>query len=304
MTYDLIIIGGGPAGITAAIYASRNNLKTLLLSDNLGGLLFNKAVCIENYTGFPSISGIELALKFEEHLKAQENVEVIEDKAQEVKKENNLFLVKTISKVFKSKTLIVASGGEPRKLNIKGENEFLGKGVGYCPVCDASFYKGEDLAIIGGGNAGLEAAIFLSCIAKNILLLERGKALLGDIKNQEKIKKLNNIKVYTNAEALEIKGNNFVSSILWKHNKEILKTNLKAVFIQIGYIPKTELLKDLVDLNEKKEIIVNADMETKTKGLYAGGDIINSKVKQIICAAASGAVASLSAFNYLRKNEN
>jgi thioredoxin reductase len=214
------------------------------------------------------------------------------------------FLGKNREMTAKNVSISVALGGEPRKLNIKGENEFLGKGVGYCPVCDASFYKGEDLAIIGGGNAGLEAAIFLSCIAKNILLLERGKALLGDIKNQEKIKKLNNIKVYTNAEVLEIKGNNFVSSILWKHNKEILKTNLKAVFIQIGYIPKTELLKDLVDLNEKKEIIVNADMETKTKGLYAGGDIVNSKVKQIICAAASGAVASLSAFNYLRKNEN
>lgn len=303
MIFDLIIIGGGPAGITAAIYASRNNLNTLLFSENLGGMLFNKAVNVENYTGFPSISGFELASRFREHLEAQENVKLIEEKIIEIKKEGNLFKLKTVKEEFTSKTVIVASGSKPRELNIKGEQEFLGKGVGYCPVCDGPLFRNKDIAIIGGGNAAFESALFLSNIAKNILILERGDRFLADQKNQQKINELKNIKAFTSAQVLEIKGDNFVNSIKWMHNKNILETELQGIFIQAGYIPKTDYLKDLVDLNEKKEIIVNSDMGTKTKGLFAAGDITNSRVKQIICAASSGAIAALSAYNYLLNYE-
>lgn len=303
MISDLVVVGGGPAGITAAIYASRNNLNTLLFSQNIGGMLFNKAVDVQNYTGFSSITGFELAEKFREHLEAQDKVLIKEEEIECIIKENNLFKIKTSQGEYFSRAVIVASGSKPRELNIKGEKEFLGKGVGYCPICDGPFLRNKDIAIIGGGNAAFESAIFLSNIAKNIFILERGDRALADQKNQQKVNDFQNIKVFTNAQVLEIKGGNFVNSIEWMHHENIIQTELQGVFIQAGYIPKTDYLKDLVELNEKKEIIVNSDMETKTKGLFAAGDITNSKVKQIICAASSGAIAALSAYNYLLNYE-
>ncbi|MFA7141863.1 MAG: FAD-dependent oxidoreductase [Candidatus Paceibacterota bacterium] len=304
MIYDVIIVGAGPAGITSAIYTARNNLNTLVLGGNIGGLLFNKAVNIENYPGFPSISGIELAFKFKEHLETLENTLIKEEVVLNILQQNNLFKVKTEKNEFQGKTVIVTAGTKLRALNVKGEKEFLGKGVGYCPVCDGPFFKGKDVAIIGGGNAAFEAGIFLSSIAKSIFILERGNSFLADKKNQEKVKEFENIRTYTNAELLEIKGNDFVSSIKWKHRSHTLETRLQAVFIQIGCVPETSFVQNLVDLNQKGEIIVNEDMQTKTKGLFAGGDVTNSKVKQIICAASSGAIAGLSAYNYLLNYEN
>lgn len=303
MISDLIIIGGGPAGITAAIYASRNNINTILFSKNIGGMLFNKAVDVQNYTGFPSITGFELAEKFKEHLEAQDKVCVKEEEIVSIAKENNVFKVNTLQKEYFSRAVIIAAGSKPRELNIKGEKEFLGKGVSYCPVCDGPFLKNKDIAIIGGGNAAFESAIFLSNMVSRILILERGTRVLADQKNQEKVKSLGNVHVFTNAQVLEIKGNDFVNSMKWMHNEKLIETELKGVFIQAGYTPKTDYLKELVDLNDKREIIVDIDMETKTKGLFAAGDITNSKVKQIICAASSGAIAALSAYNYLLNYE-
>ncbi|HOI60141.1 MAG TPA: FAD-dependent oxidoreductase [Candidatus Pacearchaeota archaeon] len=303
MISDLVIIGGGPAGITAAIYASRNNIKTMLFSQNIGGMLFNKAVDVQNYTGFPSITGFELAEKFKEHLEAQDKVCVKEEEVINIKKENNIFKLNTLQGEYFSRAVIIASGSKPRELNIKGEKEFLGKGVSYCPICDGPFLKNKDIAIIGGGNAAFESAIFLSNIANKIFILERGDRALADQKNQEKVNSFKNIQVFTNAQILEIKGNDFVNAIKWMHNNELIETEFKGVFIQAGYIPETDYLKKLVDLNDKKEIIVNSDMETRTKGLFAAGDITNTKVKQIICAASSGAIAALSAYNYLLNYE-
>ena len=303
MISDLIIIGGGPAGITAAIYASRNNINTILFSKNIGGMLFNKAVDVQNYTGFPSITGFELAEKFKEHLETQDKVCIKEDESLSIVQENNVFKVNTLQKKYFSRAVIIAAGSKPRELNIKGEKEFLGKGVSYCPVCDGPFLKNKDIAIIGGGNAAFESAIFLSNMVSKILILERGTRVLADQKNQEKVKSFGNVQVFTNAQVLEIKGNDFVNFIEWMHNEKLIETELKGVFIQAGYTPKTDYLKELVDLNDKREIIVDIDMKTKTKGLFAAGDITNSKVKQIICAASSGAIAALSAYNYLLNYE-
>ena len=303
MISDLIIIGGGPAGVTAAIYASRNNLNTLIFSENVGGMLFNKAVNVENYPGFPSLSGFELAENLRKHLETQEKVQIIEEQIKEIKKEKNLFYLRTENKEYISRAVIIASGSKPRELNIKGEKEFLGKGVGYCPVCDGPFFKNKDIAIVGGGNAAFESAIFLSNIAKKIYIFERGEHFLADGKNQQRIMAMPNIKTYTKTIVSEIKGDNFVKAILIKQEDKLIEVELSAVFIQAGYTPKTEYLKDLVDLNERKEIIVNEDMATKTKGLFAAGDITSSKVKQIIVAAASGAIAGLSVYNYLLNYE-
>lgn len=304
MIFDLIIVGGGPAGITAAIYASRNNLNTLLFSENLGGMLSSKAVSIENYTGFPSVTGFELGEKFKEHLEAQDKVSVKSEQIVSIEKSNNIFNLKTEEVEYESKTVIIASGSKPRELNILGEKEFLGRGVGYCPVCDGPFFKGKDVAIVGGGNASFESAIYLSNIVNNIYILERGDKFLADAKNQEKVKNLKNVKAFTNAQILEIKGDKFVKTIKWDNNGEVLETELEGVFIQAGYIPKTDYLKDLVELNEKREIIVDSDMKTNTSGLFAAGDITNSKVKQIICAASGGAIAALSVYNYLNYEQN
>jgi len=299
MIYDLIIIGGGPAGITAGIYASRNNLKTLLISRTIGGQLASKAVDIENYTGFSSISGMELALAFEDHLRKQDNIEINSQDVVEVQKKDNFFFIKTEENEFQSKTVIMASGAIPRKLNIKGEEEFIGKGVSYCTTCDGPFFIKKDVAIIGGGNAGFEAAIFLSQIANKIYILERGDRIIADKSNQEKVSKISNIEIVTEAIAKEIRGDKFVNLLELEKNGKMQELEVQGVFVQIGYIPKTDLIKNLVNLNEKGEIIVNENMETKTKGLYAAGDITNSKVKQIICACSDGAKATLSSFNFL-----
>lgn len=303
MILDLAIIGSGPAGIAAAIYASRNNLNTFIFGENVGGMLSNKAVNVENYLGFPSVSGIDLALNFREHLEAQDKITILEKEVLEVKKEGDIFKLKTSSGEFVSRTVIVASGSSPRELNVKGEKEFLGKGVGYCPVCDGPFFRNKDVMIVGGGNGSFEAAIFLSNIAKSITIIERGEQFLADRKNQEKVKQFKNIEVFTNSQVLEIKGNKFVESVLYESGVEVLEKSFQGVFIQIGYVPKTEFVQSLVELNLRKEIIVNESMETKTEGLFAAGDITNSKVKQIICAASSGAIAALSAYNYLLNHE-
>jgi len=303
MILDLAIIGGGPAGITAAIYASRNNLNTFIFGENMGGMLFNKAVNVENYLGFPSISGFNLALKFREQLESQDKVSIVEEEIIEVLKEGDLFRLKTSKQEFVSRAVIVASGSKPRELEVKGEKEFLGRGVGYCPVCDGPFFKNKDIMIVGGGNASFESAIYLSSIVKSITILERGEMFIADVKNQERIKQIKNIEAFTGSRVLEIKGSKFVDSIIYKKEDEVIESKLQGLFVQIGYVPKTEYVKDLVELNARKEIIVNENMETKTEGLFAAGDITSIKVKQIICAASSGAVAALSAYNYLLNHE-
>ncbi|MDD3032485.1 MAG: FAD-dependent oxidoreductase [Candidatus Pacebacteria bacterium] len=300
---DLAIIGGGPAGITAAIYASRNNLNTFIFGESIGGMLFNKAVNVENYLGFPSIAGFELASRFREQLEAQEKVTIVEEDIVEIKKEGDFFKLKTNSKEIVSRAVIIASGSRPRELQVKGEKEFLGKGVGYCPVCDGPFFKNKDIMIVGGGNASFESAIYLSSIVKSIVILERGERFIADVKNQERIKGFKNIKAFTNSKVLEVKGEKFLDTIIYEKGDDVLEEKFQGMFVQIGYVPKTEYVKDLVDLNNQREIIVNENMETKTEGLFAAGDIINSKVKQIICAASSGAVAALSAYNYLLDHE-
>jgi thioredoxin-disulfide reductase len=299
MIYDLIIIGGGPAGVTAGIYASRNNLKTLLISKTIGGLLGSKAVDIENYPGFSSISGIELGMAFEDHLRKQDNIEIVNQNVVNIQKQDNIFLVEAEDKEYQSKTVIIATGSEPRKLNIEGEKEFLGKGVSYCTTCDGPFFAKKDVAVIGGGNAGFEAAIFLSQIANKVYIMERGETSIADQINQEKVKSLSNVEIINNAITKEIKGDNTVNSLIFNQKGEEQSVNAQGVFVQIGYNPKTDFIKDLVELNERGEIMVNVNQETKTKGLYAVGDITNSNVKQVICACSDGAKAALKAYDFL-----
>ena len=218
MKYDLIIIGGGPAGMTAGIYAGRLGLKTLLITKSFGGQIAKKAVSIENYPGFESILGIELVQKMEKHLRIQK-IDIEMNEIRKIEKTEHGFLVFAKKKEFQAKAVILASGADPRPLEVPGEKEFIGKGVSYCSVCDGPMFKDKIVAIIGGGNAGFETAIFLAKIAKKIYILEHGSNPKAFAANQETVKKTGKAKIITNTDLKEIKGDKFVNSIVYQDRK-------------------------------------------------------------------------------------
>lgn len=304
MTHDLIIIGGGPAGITAGIYAARQKLNTLLIAKIFGGQMTRKAVDIENYPGFEKISGIELIQKFEKHLRKQE-IATERDTVKNVKKNSNSFSVLTVTKKeFKAKTVIIASGADPRKLEVLGEKEFIGRGISYCVTCDGPLFSDKVVAVIGGGNTGFEAAISLNKIAKKIYIFEYNLKVGANNDNQEVAKKTGKIEVITNAVIKEIKGKDFVDSIIYqnKNKKKNTSLTLEGVFVEIGSQPATSFVKDLVEFNEKDEIKTDPEnRQTKTPGLFAAGDVDNCNFKQIVIAAGEGAQAALSAYKYLQR---
>jgi len=302
--YDLIIIGGGPAGITAGIYAGRQKLKTLLICKELGGQVAKKAIDIENYPGFEKISGIELIQKFKNHLQ-RFDIEIQQDEVTKIQKEESIFSVHTkTGKIFKSLAVIIASGADPRPLEVAGEKEFLGKGVSYCAVCDGYFFKDKTVAVVGGGNAGFETAIFLSKIAKKIYILEYGETVKADPTNQEIVKKSGKAEIITNAQVKKIVGDDVVKSIIYLDRKTQKEKELQVdgVFIQIGNQPATSFAKGLVDFNERDEIVVEFETcQTKTEGLFAAGDCNAGPFKQIITACGEGAKSALAAFQYIQK---
>jgi len=302
MVYDLIIVGGGPAGITAGIYGARYKLKILMITKDFGGQIAKKAVPIENYPGFKEISGQDLIQKFKDHLDKFE-IDIEMDSVVKIGK-NEIFSVLTKNgKKFESKSVIVASGSDPRPLKVPGEKEFLGKGGSYCPTCDAPLFKGRTVAIIGGGNAGFEAAIALSRWAKKIYILEYGEKVVADIENQELAQKTGKVEIINNAALKEIKGQKLVESIIYQDRKTGQDKELKVegVFVEIGSQPASSFAKDLVEFNERGEIKVDFEtFQTKTLGLFAAGDVNVGKYKQIVTAAGEGAKAALAAAEYLR----
>lgn len=301
--FDLIIIGGGPAGITAGIYGARENLDILLITKNFGGQIKRKAIDIENYPGFEKISGANLIKKFENHLKKFE-IPVILDEVIKITRKKEFFSVLTKQKKeFQSVSVIIASGTRHRRLKIIGEEKFIGKGVSYCAVCDGILYRDKVVAVVGGGNASFETALFLSKIAKKVYILGRDGKIVADKINQKMAKKAKNIKIITNAVLREIKGENFVEAIKYEDIKtkkiKILKND--GVFIEIGNVPNSDFFKDLVDCNEKKEIKINSETgETSIKGLFSAGDVSDIEFKQIIIASSAGAKATLNASKYIQ----
>ena len=304
MDYELIIIGGGPAGMTAGIYAGRLGLKTLLITKSFGGQIAKKAVSIENYPGFESIPGIELVQKMEKHLKTQK-IDIELDQVLNIEKKNNDFLVFTkTKKEFQTKAVVLASGADPRPLEVSGEKEFIGKGVSYCSVCDGPMFRDKVVAIIGGGNAGFETAIFLAKVAKKIYILEYGSKSRAFATNQEVVKKTGKAEIITNADLKEIKGDKFVESIVYqdRETKKEKTLKVKGVFVEVGYEPATSYVKGLVDFNKRDEIKVEFETcKTKTPGLFAAGDLNVGAIKQIVTAAGEGAKAALAAHNYIQK---
>lgn len=303
MIYDLIIIGGGPAGITAGIYAARQRLNTLLITKAFGGQIARKAIGIENYPGFEEISGLDLIKKLEKHLRKQ-RIDIERDSVIKVKKARKKFIIFTKSKHrFEAKTVIVASGADPRLLEVPGEKKFIGRGVSYCTSCDGPLFENKTVAVIGGGDAGFEAAIFLTNYAKKIYIIEAGPEVKASEINQEKVKETGKVEIITNALLKKIQGKEFVNSIIYQDRKSKKLNNLKVegVFVEIGSQPATSFVKGLVKFNEKDEIKVDFETyQTSTPGLFAAGDVNNGKVKQIITACGEGAKAVFSAYNFLK----
>src|SRR3989338_3334584 len=305
MIYDLIIVGGGPAGAAAAVYSGRKKLKTLFISESFGGqsLVSDN---IENWIGVKKMTGFEFAEMLEEHIKSQEDVEIkVPQKVIEAKKINDGFEVRTDKgNVYQSKTLFVASGGRRRRLNVDGEDKFEGKGVSYCSTCDAPIFKDKIIAVIGGGNAGLEAVIDLIPYAAKIYLISRGSELSGDPLTLEEFGKSDKVVIINNAQTREIIGDKFVSGLKYldKQDNQIKELSLEGIFVEIGSVPNSEFIKGLVGMNESGEIIVDHKTgATSAAGIFAAGDVTDEIYKQNNISAGDGVVAALSAYNYLLK---
>ena len=302
MSYDLIIVGAGPAGITAGIYASRKKLKTLLIAkDFVGqtGLAFN----VENYPGIEDIRGIELMQRFKRHLEKQE-IEIKEGEAVEEIRQG--FKVKTNKGNYLAKTVIVATGSKPRQLAVPGEKKFLGKGVAYCVTCDGPAFRGKTVIVIGGGNSGFGAGLELSRYCKKVYILHINDKLDADEALQERVRQNKKIEVVLNAKTSRIEGEKMVNKLVCKDVQSGEEKEIAAdgVFIEIGYVPVADFFNDLVEFNERGEIIIDfSDNTTKTPGLFSAGDVSSEPNKQIIVAAASGCKAALSVYNYLQKNK-
>jgi len=311
MIYDLIIIGGGPAGITAGIYAGRQRMKTLLITKEFGGQMAKKSTEVCNYPGFERISGMELIEKFVEHLKKQESVEIKLEQVKQIEKEGDpangagIFTITTAqSEKIQGRAVIVATGADPRPLEAVGEKEYIGKGVSYCVTCDGPIFRNKTIAIIGGGNAGLEAALFMTNYATKIYVLEFGAEIKADEENKNDVAKSDKIEIITNAGVKEIKGETMVNSLVYQDNisKEMKTLEVEGIFIEIGSQPATALAKGLVDFTKRDEIQVESEtFSTKTPGLFSAGDNNSGPYKQIVTAAGEGCKTALAAYDYLRK---
>jgi len=302
-TYDILIVGGGPAGASAAIYSARKGIRTGIVSERFGGQVMD-TLGIENFISVKATEGPKLVTALEEHVKEYE-VDIMNlQRAKSIQKndENALFEVELENGgKLKSKSVIVATGARWRELNVPGEKEFKGKGVAYCPHCDGPLFKGKHVAVIGGGNSGVEAAIDLANIVGHVTLFEFAGELKTDDILQKRLYSLSNVDVILNAQTLEVLGSDKVNSMIYLDRKTNEKKTiaLEGIFIQIGLLPNTDFVKNTVDLSKFGEIIIDSHGQSSLPGLFAAGDVTTVPYKQIIIAMGEGAKASLGAFDYL-----
>lgn len=308
--YDVVIIGAGPAGLTAAIYASRRALKTLVLSKDIGGQA-SKTFEIENYPGFNFITGPKLISKFKNQAeKSGAEIKLDEVTGIDKLKKEKGFKVRASSKdEYQTKTIILAFGLTPKDLGVKGEDKFKGRGVSYCATCDSPLFKDKMVAVVGGGNSALETAELLAKIAKKVYLIHRRKEFRGDEILVKKVKNTYNIELVLNSVIKEIKGDRFVKSIILEKRNDsgsLIKckeVSIDGVFVEVGYEAKTIWVSSLVELNGKGEIKITSNNETSEPGIFAAGDATNITYKQIIISASEGAKAGLQAYKYIREIE-
>jgi thioredoxin reductase (NADPH) len=297
---DVIIIGAGPAGLSAGLYTSRMGLNTLILEKLTPGGLITQSSEIENYPGIcEKVSGLELmqcwpdqAMRFGAKIESEE--------VKEITKENNIFIVKTPKKELKTKAVILATGATPKKAGFEGEEEYIGKGVSYCAVCDGFFYKNMDVAVVGGGDSALEEALYLSNIAKKVYLIHRRDEFRAAPKTVKEVKEKENIEILYNTTVKKVYGHPFMQGAVINTLGEEKELKIDGIFVFVGMNVNSDLVKDLCELNEIGEVKVDLNMKTTLEGLYAAGDVRENSVKQVISAAGDGATAALNVVKYVK----
>ena len=303
--FDCLILGGGPAGMSGALYCSRAGLNCAIVdSSALGGAPSNYCE-IENYLGFNRIDGAELCERFEEHINNFNVQKFPFEEIQNVELNSNVKKITTIDKELLAKTIIIATGAKAKKLNIKGEKEFKGRGVSYCAVCDGAFYKNKVVAVIGGGNSALEEALYLTRFANIVYLIHRRNEFRADKIIQNRVFENKKIKPILNSVVEEIQGTNKVEKIILKNtlNKNINEINLDGIFIYIGLEPNSELFNDKLEQDKQGFIITDNTMQTSVDGVYAIGDVRNTPLRQVITAVSDGAIAGVTVSKYLMEKE-
>jgi thioredoxin-disulfide reductase len=300
--YDVIIVGAGPAGLSAAVYCRRKLLKTLVITKDIGGQVLLTGD-IENYLGYSGKNGIELAGIFEGQAREFETP-ILTGEVERIEPEGDGFIIKTTDKAYKARSIIVTGGSSYKMLNVPGEGEYLGRGVSVCATCDAPFAKDRVVVVVGGGNAAFQSAELLVKYAKKVYIIHRRQSYRADEILVERARKIQKIEMMAYTGVLEIMGEKKVNGIVLvdlKTNAQ-RKLGVDMVFIEIGRVIMLDYIKDLVETNKLGQIIVDREQKTSCKGIFAAGDITDLKYGQAIIAAGDGAVAALSAYDYLRES--
>ncbi|MBY0158055.1 alkyl hydroperoxide reductase subunit F [Cytobacillus oceanisediminis] len=301
--YDVLVIGGGPAGSSAAIYAARKGIRTGIVAERFGGQVMD-TLGIENFISVKHTEGPKLVASLEEHVKDY-GIDVMNlQRAKRLEKKDLVEIELENGAVLKSKSVILSTGARWRNVNVPGEAEFKNKGVAYCPHCDGPLFEGKDVAVIGGGNSGVEAAIDLAGIVNHVTVIEFNPELKADAVLQERLNSLPNVTVVTNAQTTEITGTDKVNGISYmdRETEKQHHVELQGVFVQIGLVPNTDWLGDQIERTRFGEIVVDKHGATNIPGVFAAGDCTDSAYKQIIISMGSGATAALGAFDYLIRN--
>lgn len=287
-TYDLVIAGGGAAGLTAAVYAARSGLDFVLIdiASSMGSQIA-QTDDVDNYTGFEKVNGFELVQKFYEHAKAL-NAPMLNDEVKQITKNGDIFTVKGETEEYQSKTVILCSGATHRELGIKGEKEFLGHGVGYCAVCDGFFYRGKTVVVVGGGNTAVTDALYLSKICKKVFVVHRRDTLKAEKIITEKFTSAENTEILFNSELTEIVGDKNVNGVILKDGTKI---STDGVFIAVGIVPRSDSVKEIAKTDKAGYVVADESTQTSVDGLFAAGDVRTKALRQIITACSDGANA-------------
>ena len=295
--YDIIVVGAGPAGLTAAIYARRANKKVLVFeAKSYGGQIVN-ANLVENYPGFKSISGFDLATSMYEQA-VELGAEIKFEMVKKITKDKEVI---TDSGTYSAKAIILATGAENRRLNLPEEVDYIGKGVSYCATCDGNFYKGKDVAIVGGGNTALEDALYLANICNKVYLIHRRDSFRGEDKYVEQISLSDNVELILNSNVIDLNGKEHLDSIVVKDNEENTRTlEVSGLFIAVGQQPKNELFADVIELDEKGYIKAHDEVYTTCEGIYVAGDTRSKELKQLTTAVSDGSLAATIAIKEMK----
>ncbi len=303
MEYDVAIIGGASAGLTSALYSARQGLKTIVITKDIGGqaLLTNE---IQNYPGYDLIDGFSLLNKFKEEAESFGS-EFLYDEVISIKKENDKFILKTDNNEITSLSIILAFGKTPRDLNVPGEKEFKGHGVSYCAICDGPLFKNKEVSVYGNGEHAIQAVIYLSSVVKKVYFITIAKNIIGDDDLIKTLNSLKNVEIFRDSSLLSISGDTSVKTIKFKNNSSGKENEItiNAIFAEMGYIAKTNFVKNLIKLNDSNEIIVDSFCRTSETGIFACGDVTDIPYKQVVISAGQGATAALTAYNYVQNKK-